>query len=231
MNVVYGMTRNLYDKIVPSITSLLGHNDAKIFILAEDDKVPGLPCECEIINVADQTVFPKTGVNYLSLYTYMVLMRVCYPSLLPVDKVISIDVDTVILDSLMPIWEKDITGKWFAAVPESTSEWRPYGGIYFNVGVCVFNLKQMREDGIESILINRLNTMKLDYKEQDALNYYGLLHNKIATIPHRFNESFATGYTIDPAVVHYAGYPDWWTNQFMPRREYLEQYPPFKNLK
>ena len=231
MVIVYGMTRNIYHKILPSIRSLLDHNDAHICVLAEDDSVPNLPRECEVINVSGQTVFPHDGVNYKNAYTYMVLMRLTYPSLLPYDRIISLDVDTIVCDSLLPIWEKEMDGKWIAAVPERLSNWRPYGGIYFNIGVCVYNLKQMREDNIEQTLVNYVNTHKLTYCEQDCLNYFGLSQRKIAQLPLRYNECFAAGYTTSPAVVHYAGRPDWWENTTLFRREYLDKYlPPFKEL-
>ena len=229
MIIVYSMTRNLYPKILPSIRSVLDHNDARIYVLAEDDSVPDLPKECEVINVSDQTFFPKDGANYKTSFTYMVLMRLAYPALFKEDRIISLDVDTIVCDSLLPIWEKEMDGKWIAAVPERLSNWRPYGGIYFNVGVCVYNLKQMREDNIAPTLINYVNTHRLTYCEQDCLNYFGLSQRKIAQIPLRYNESYATGMTLNPAVVHYAGVKDWYENRDIFRREFLDKYcPPSK---
>lgn len=224
MNIVYGMTRNLYDRIQPSIRSLLDYNDAKIYITAEDDKVPNLPSECEVINVKDQTIFPSDSVNAKTSFTYMVLMRCVYPSLIPVDKVISLDVDTIICDSLLPIWDCDMEGKWLAAVPEYKGNWKPYGGIYLNIGVALYNLKQMREDLIERKLVEMLLTRKMYFPDQDALNYFALSERKFKVLPVRYNECFATGYTVNPCVVHYAGYKDWWENKDLFRHEYLEKY-------
>lgn len=224
MIVVYGMTGNLYNRIKPSVTSLLEHNDAKIYCLAEDDHVHSLPSDSIVINVKDQKIFPRRSPNIANVCTYMVLMRLVYPSLIPEDRVISLDVDTIILDSLSPIWETDLTGKWMAAVPEYRAKWRPYGDTYYNAGVAVYNLKQMREDNIESELVNLVNTQKLRYAEQDALNYFGLMDDKIVPLPVRYNESFCCGKTNDPAVVHYAGHSDWWDNPNVDRHDILEQY-------
>ena len=224
MNIVYGMTRNLYDKIQPSIRSVLDHNDAKIYITAEDDKIPNLPCECEVINVKDQTWFPTDSINAKTQFTYMVLLRCVYPTLLPIDKVISLDVDTIVCDSLLPVWDCDMTGKWMAAVPEHKGNWKPFGGIYLNIGVALYNLKQMREDGIERKLVEMLRTRKMYFPDQDTLNYYCLAERKFKILPVRYNECFATGYTINPCVVHYAGYRDWWENKDLFRHEFLEKY-------
>ena len=43
-------------------------------------------------------------------------------------------------------------------------------------------------------------------------------------LPPRFNESFVTGYSENPAIVHFAGFKDWQTSKRAPRREYLKRY-------
>ena len=40
----------------------------------------------------------------------------------------------------------------------------------------------------------------------------------------RYNDSFCCGHVDNPAVVHFAGFPDWFINPYIPRREYLERY-------
>ena len=41
MNIVYAMTRNVYEKILPSLRSLAETNPkATVYILCEDDKLP-----------------------------------------------------------------------------------------------------------------------------------------------------------------------------------------------
>lgn len=118
-----------------------------------------------------------------------------------------------------------MTGKWYAAAWEPLSGYDPYrSGHYQNVGVCMFNLEQMREDNAQEQLVEWINTTRANCVEQDALNYLGQMRGKSCDIPTRYNENRACGYTDDPAIVHYVGYMDWTTNPNLPRREYLKLY-------
>lgn len=226
MNIVYAMTHHVYDWILPSIRSLKATNPkVRVFILAEDDELPfSLPMKAEIINVADQTYFPKNGVNYNNDFKYINLLKVMYPSILPVDKVIHLDIDTIVCDSLEPMWNMNVEGKWFAAVPETQKWHRPFGDKYYNMGIALINLKQMRKDGAEIPMQEYLNTVKQPFADQDAWNKYGLLHDKIVPLDIRWNEAIATGTTDHPAIVHYCGIKDWFTRFSMPRVEYLNNY-------
>lgn len=227
MIVVYAMTKNLYPYFRPTLRSLLEHNNPeKVYILAETDTLLyDLPDVCEVINVSGyKKLFREDGPNFRSQFTWMAMMRAMYAEILPVDRVIQLDIDTIICDSLEPIWEIDLTGKWFAACPEYLSRYRPFGDTYYNIGVCVFNLQQIREDGVLPVIVSLLNTAPLFCVEQDAWNYFGLKADRIAQLPVRYNETFCCGTTDNPAVVHYAGYPDWTNNRTMPRVEYLDRY-------
>ena len=234
MRVVYGATRNLYPHLVPAIRSLLDHNDPElIYIMAEDDELPVQlpPARYKIINVSGQQVFNPFGPNANSIFTYMAMMRLCYVVLLDCDKVLQLDVDTIVCDSLAPLWNVDLTGKWFTACEEYLGRWKPYGPKYYNIGVAVFNLAQMRADDCCPTMVQDLNTHKYWCVEQDVLNKYAVPAGKVAPFPGvRYNECFCCGQTPDPAVVHYAGYHDWTTNKRIPRVEYLEKYrdsPPY----
>lgn len=224
MIVTYAATRNLYPYMLPSIVSLMEHNEVEtIYLLIEDDALPyPTPKQCKCINVSGQTIFPKDGVNYRNRFTYMVLMRTAYTRILPVGKVLQLDVDTIITDSLEELWNTDLEGKWFAAVNEDKGSFRPYGPEYYNFGVVLFNLDQIKKDGIEDKLIYNLNNKHYQFLDQDAWNEQK--DGKVVRLPSRFNECFATNYSDDPAIVHYAGYPDWMTNGTMPRVSYLEKY-------
>ena len=230
MIVAYAATRNLYPWLVPTITSLLEHNDVEtIYLIVEDDHVPDLPeANYTIINVAGQTVFDDSCPNIGTQYTYMAMMRALYADLIPEDRVISLDVDTIICDSLEPIWNMDLTGMWMAAAVEHLAQYKPFGPnqSYYNVGVAVFNLEEMRKDSAPRLLTSLLYARKLPCIEQDALNYYTVFPRKVAELPVRYNESVVTGITKHPAVVHFAGFPDWMVNDRIPRREFLTKYIP-----
>ena len=227
MNIVYAMTRHVYEWILPSIRSLAEHNpDANVYILAEDDELPfELPIEATIINVTGQQWFTESGVNYDTPFKYINLLKVRYPTILPLDKVIHLDIDTIICDSLQGLWDIDLTGKWFAACPEYVNHWyKPFGDVYYNMGVAVINLKQMWKDGVETVMQKYLNTVKQPYADQDAWNKYGIAQDKVISFDVRYNESKVTGRTDDPAIIHYCSIWDWYTNQTMFRHEYLERY-------
>ena len=227
MNVVYALTRNLYPYLKMSMDSLLEHNKVdNIFILAEDDELPyKLPDCCTVINVSNQRYFWRSSPNMKSIYSYMAMMRITYVDLLPVDRAIQLDIDTVVCDSLLPLWATDLEGKWFAACHEYLGKHNPFHQEkYFNIGVSVFNLKQMREDNVVPKMISMLNRGWLSCVEQDALNYFGN-PDKVVEIPIRYNECMTIGYTDNPAVVHYAGYRDWYNcSKDMKRWEYAAKY-------
>ena len=103
MNIVYALTRNVYDWILPSVRSLAEHeSDARVFILAEDDALPfDLPMPAEVINISLQGFFPEIGAHRQEAFGgYINHLKVCYPSILPVDKVIHLDIDTIICGRL-----------------------------------------------------------------------------------------------------------------------------------
>ena len=224
MNIVYALTRNYYHKLKPSITSLMEHNPkARVFIVCEDDTID-LPYKVEVINVSDQQYFPKGSVNYNNQFTYINLLKVCYASLLPVNKVIHLDVDTIITEPLDDLWKTDVRNKWFAACPEYLGRYKPFGEMYYNMGVALINLQQIRKDGIEQKMIEYLNAFRQPYADQDAWNVYAIEEDKAVALPIRFNECFATGSTDNPAIVHYCGYTSWYEAENIPRRSYLEKY-------
>lgn len=227
MNIVYALTRNVYEWLLPSIRSLAEHNPkARVFILSEDDEMPfDLPIEAEVINVSGQKFFPEIGAHRKEAFGgYINHLKVCYASLLPVNKVIHLDIDTIICDSLEGLWKTDVSGKWFAAVPEAQTWYRPFGDTYYNMGVALFNLAQMRKDGIQKDMTEFLLNTNQPFADQNAWNKFGYEQGKAARLDLRYNESRVTGRTDNPAIVHYCSIPDWWTNTKMERREYLDKY-------
>ena len=226
LNVVYALTRNYYHKLLPSIKSLLQHNHSvNVYILAEDDTIPDLPCKANVINVSSQNYFRPSGANYYNMFKYINLLKVVYPSLLPsLNKVLHLEVDTIICDDLTPLWKTKITNKWFAACPEHMGSYKPFGDLYFNMGVALINLAQMRKDGIEPVMVNYLNTVPQPWADQDAWNKYALEQDKAVPFDLRYNETMVTGYTDNPAIVHYCAIPNWFEDRSVYRHEYLDKY-------
>lgn len=223
MNVVYVGTRNLYQAMMPSIRSLLDHNHVdRLYLVIEDDSfpvdIPGV--DLRVINVSDQKYFGPDSANIGTRFSYMCMMRVTYADILDCDRVISLDCDTIINDSLEPIFQMDLDGKWFAAVKEPFKT-ELYDRNYYNGGVIVYNLEQMRKDGAVAQLVDLLNREQLAFIDQDALSRFT---EKSAELPVRYNETMFTGLTDNPAVVHYAAIGDWFTTRRMDRIEFLDRY-------
>ena len=226
MNIVYAMTRNVYEKILPSLRSLAETNQkATVYILCEDDALPfKTPMPVKVVNISGQEYFPEAGPNYHNRFGFINLLKVCYPSILKVQKVIHLDIDTIVCDSLEDLWKTNITGKWFAAVPELCGRYKPFGPDYYNMGVALINLQQMRKDDIQPVMVEYLNTISQPWADQDAWNKYGIAQDMIIPLPVRFNENVMTGSTDNPAIVHYCSISDWYENTKMERREYLDRY-------
>lgn len=197
MLIAYAATRNIYHKMIPSMRSLLEHNDAEILVLAEDDEIP-IDIPCKVINVSGQEYFK--GKNKDTVFTYMSLMRLALAKITDYDKVLYLDVDTIVCDSLLPAWGIDMGNKYWAAVEEVHGKWKPFGEHYYNAGVSLFNLKKIRENGIDDILINCVNRLTCPFPDQDVLNLV-CVPERIIPLPVRYNENFATGITMSPALL------------------------------
>lgn len=226
VNIVYALTSNFVEYAKPSMKSLLEHNpDAKIYLLTDEDVKPDIPMT--VINVSQQNYFdPRSCVNLPNNFGgYINLLKVAYADLLPkLQKVIHLDADTIITDSLDGLWKTDVKGKWAAACLERWGNYKPFGNDYYNMGVALINLKQMRTDGIIPTMVEYLNTVHQPFADQDAWNKYGIEQGKITVLDGRYNESGITGKSNDPAIVHYCGIRNWWGNHYMDRHEYLEKY-------
>ena len=184
----------------------------------------GIPVK--VINVSGQQYFTKECVNIPNNFGgYINLLKVAYPDLLPkLQKVIHLDADTIICKSLEEFWKTDLTNKWIAAVREDRGNYHPFGEAYYNMGVALLNLAQLRKDNAVPKMVEYLNTVRQPFADQDAWNKYAIEEDKAVALPVRWNENFATGQTDDPAIVHFCGYVNWWTDWRMPRREYLDKY-------
>ena len=108
--------------------------------------------------------------------------RIYLPELLPdVERVLYLDVDTLAVDSLDALWATDIDGSYLAAVTNVFEPWHlgrpaelglPGPEAYFNSGVLLFNLEEMRRDGCTAALREyaSVHREELLWPDQDALN-------------------------------------------------------------
>ena len=224
MNIVYMLTLDFVEKAVPSMKSVLRHNPkAKIYLLTQADEVD-IEIPVTVVNISDRHDFDNSVNLKNNFGGHINLLKVCLPDILSLNKVLWLDADTIVCKSLEPLWKTNLTGKWVAAVPEYRGRYHPFGDKYYNMGVALLNLLQLRKDNIMPEMVEYLNVIKQPFADQDAWNKYGIEQDKFVELPIEYNENFATGETDDPVIVHYCGFRDWWDRQDLKRGEYLNEY-------
>ena len=205
----YCMTRNLYEKVRPSLNSLLKNSSVDhVYLLTEDDDVGfKLPDKVSVMNVSDQKWFPKDSPNYNSRWTYMALMRIPLCHMFPdLDRVLSLDVDTIVDANIDDLWDAPIDECYFAACQE-TRLTSMLGRPYINAGVVLWNLKKLR-DGKADEMIRELNTTFHRYNEQDVMN--DLCAGKIYFIGSEYNSCQFTLPVDHPRIYHFAATLLWY---------------------
>ena len=205
---VYCGTRNLYKNMITAAKSLLIHSNVeKIYFLIEDDIFPyEIPQEIECINVSNQIFFKKNGPNYKSPWTYMALIKAAFTKLFPqLDIILSLDLDTIVNENISDLWDIDVSNYYIAAVEEPKKTYDNF--TYINIGVALFNLKKLREDKKDDEIIYLLNSIKLGYPEQDAINI--LCQNYIYSLPADYNINNYTQKASHRKIIHYAAIKNW----------------------
>ena len=203
---VYCASQRLYPHTVPAIKSMLlnGHPD-KIYLLIEDDEFSEwLPPQVETINVRYQPYFPVTGPNMQTNFTYLALMRAALTKVLPdEDEVLSLDCDTLVKGNIDELWDIDLKDYYLTAgIEPQRCRW---DNVYYNTGVVKYNLKLMREDGVDDHMIRLINEHKLKWPEQDVVNI--VCKNRIMKMPSDFNYNNYSEKTDDVRIRHHCGYP------------------------
>ena len=135
--------------------------------------------EIEFIEVADELIegLPPSGYLLRTMW-----FRTFLPELAPaLDKVLYVDVDTLAVDYLGPLWDTDLGDNYVGAV---TNVWEPWNagrgeeiglaepGSYFNSGVLLMNLDAMRRDNCTAAIVQHglAHRDHLPFGDQDALN-------------------------------------------------------------
>ena len=209
----YCGTRGIYADMENSAKSLIATTPVdKVYFIIEDEAFPHpLPDIIECIDMSGQTFFDDGFPNAASQYTWMAAMRITLCHVLPhLDRVLSLDADTVFMKDASALWDTDMDGCYFAAVPE----WHRSkdGLVYCNFGVVLYNLEQLR-DGKADECIGVLNRNYYRWVEQDVGNY--LCQGRIRQIPALWNSNWWTDKCQSaPVIRHFAGDPheEWWDN-------------------
>lgn len=180
MTVVYASNRKLYQYLPTTIGSLLHwHPDVKIYLLCEDDEIENLSnCKnISFLNVNNLSLpIDLNHPNANTKYTYFALIRCFLTKIIPDDKILWLDVDTLILDSISDLWNIDMTNLAVIGYPEGTLYARNFfpklkkSRAYINSGVLLMNLKFIKNKKIDEEIIKILNSQNLTFPDQDAIN-------------------------------------------------------------
>ena len=201
--VVYFGSRALYDDFETAVTSLLAHTRVdKVYAVIEDDALPyDLPVEC--------VKWTGEGFNNLNTngpWTRFGCLRAALPYLFPdLDRILSLDVDTIVEQDIGELFELDLSGYYFAAARElrlSAARGRPY----YNAGVCMMNLQLLRDSGKAAEMIRLLNSEYLVYVSQDAMHK---CCDRVLELHSMYNACCFTAPTANVKIRHYAARSDW----------------------
>lgn len=202
----YCGTREIYDDMEMSAKSFVANGGIdKIHFIIEDPEFPRpLPDIIECHDLSGQTFFEHDGPNMESQFTWMTMMRIALCHVLPdVDKVLSLDADTIAFEDYSGIWDYPDPDCYLSA----SEEWhRTADGLqYCNFGVVMYNLVKLR-DGKADECIDVLNRRRYSWVEQDVGNF--LCQGRIDPMPAKFNSNFFTDKDKGECVIkHYAGIP------------------------
>lgn len=201
-----------------------------------------------IIDSEELYYFPKYKNSHISEAANY---RLFVDKILPpyIDKVLYLDCDLIVNNSLEPLWSIDISDCPIAAVEDMWSGKddnyirlgydKKYG--YFNSGVLLVNLKWWRENNICNKFVEYLKCHdKLKFVDQDILN--GMFYNSRKLIPFKWNVQDGLlrrkpkvrkssmpklqNQIICPAIIHYTGSRKPWNYDCI--NPYKERY--FKYL-
>ena len=199
MDVVYFGSREIYQDFYTAIRSLLAQNpNVTVYTITEDpDPFYDLPVHNMVWRYKDYFNDTNTRTKWRQFGP----IRAAFTKLFPYhDKILSIDCDTIVTADISELWDFDMSDCHVAMTPETTHD-RPY----WNNGICLMDLKRIREDGLDDLMIQELNTTFHRYVGQDVMQKY----LRIKNLPSVYNASKFTAPCLEPKILHYADRTDW----------------------
>lgn len=208
LSVVYSCDNNYAQHMSVSIYSLLVHNlDFKhIQIYIIDNQISEINKE-KIQRMIGS--FKNTELIWIDFTKWKALLnlkmewevsissygRLFISSMIPlnIERIIYLDCDMIICDSLKELWNFDLKGNVIGAVQDAVNdETKGAVGIpseqpYFNAGMLLIDVKKWRVTEAEKMAINFIfeHQGKIKHHDQGVLN--GILKNKWMRVPVRYN--------------------------------------------
>ena len=151
---------------------------------------------CVSPEISDKFIVNKnSGIDTHAWVTAATFFRLLAADLLPSDihKVLYLDCDLVVNDSIRTLWDVDLKGKAFVGILDDNSDENcerlgyPTDDRYLNAGVAIYNLDYWREHDITAQFYEYMsdNRDKIILMDQDIIN--GTLHGRSVLLPERYN--------------------------------------------
>ncbi len=226
-------------------------------------------CSVTLIDMENKMSSVYTSRHITKAAYYRLILSSLLPNL---DKILYIDVDTITQDDLTRLFNYDISDYYVAGVldgivPIGASKYTlqqyvawskgcnsyedvlniPDMNQYINSGMCLFNLKKMRDDNIEDKLIKTAEENSFEWHDQDTLNV--VCYGKIKLLPLEYNvmshyvfENQADLHSIreinkaksNPCIIHYTANKPWQNPFAYPQSnlwwKYAEKTNCFKDI-
>ena len=209
INIFYAGNVKVFDGLLISLLSMTKHTkeELNVYLLTMDlkemnpDYLPINDKQVEFLQNLIQKVNSKSKITKLDVTkeyhkqfdstvnkntrcTPYTLLRLLAPHLQLPDKIIYLDTDTIINNDIKELWDIDINGYEAGVVRDIM--FKNFVGFfnYFNAGMMLLNLKEIRKSGAFDKASNLCVTKKLAFADQDALNNS---IKKRLMIPYKFN--------------------------------------------
>lgn len=251
MNLLFSIDRKVIFLLLSCVRSVLTRGGARsydIYILHSDltqedqDYILasiGPDASCHFVSVPPK-LFQDFPVS--DRYPQQIYYRIAAPLLLPstVDRVLYLDVDTVVINSLCPMYETDFDGAYFMACSHADKLLSKFNQVrlglekdvpYINSGVMLLNMPVLRTRmNIERIREFALkNRHRLFLPDQDIIT--ALIGEKVLlldTMKYNLSDRILTLYNLDPThekldldwvrinsvIIHYCGKAKPWRESY-----------------
>ncbi len=232
MIFAFGCTESWYRYLTISIYSVLktNKNTKKIYLFIETDNIDDVPnlkylkdkfnVEFILINFKKERneYVTSSNPNIDTPYTDFAFCKLVLADYIKEDKVIYLDVDTVVTKDLSRLWEWDLEDcyvagcKDYGVINSLYFDKLDVTGKYINTGVMLLNLSKIRKDEVIPMFFDILNKKELLYPDQDAFNL--VCQNSIVYIPslynHAYNITRQAGMLDLVKIWHFAGQKEQW---------------------
>lgn len=210
MNILLASDNNYTPLLATTLYSMLENNEnvfneINIYVLdggiSENNKEK-IKSLCDEFNLETSIEFIKydnlediLGIKIKATRPLSSYARLFAASLLPenIDKIIYLDSDALVVDSLKKVWDLNIREYYCGAVYDVAPK---YNNLYldlpedwkqYNAGFLLINLKKWREDNLEQKFLNMIveNNGEVYNNDQGIINV--ICKNKIYTLPPHYN--------------------------------------------